>query len=260
LNANNPAPIGEIRAGLETPTGMAVDATHLLYVANNTDNKNISHIKAIPYFVSVYAPGSGFPETMYSQDLRHPTDVAVGADGTVYVASFADGYVTEYPPGSQTPSLHFLPPSGSALAVSLDSNNNLYVACATSNAVFEFPPGSTVGTNLGLVIGGEPHGMAFDTAGNLVVAVSKAPNGVSVIDVFSPGGTMPSSQIGGVFQPFMLTFDHSKRHLYVADYGSGNHDGGVFEFAYPSGTLVGKYSQGAASAAYGVAVNPPAPL
>jgi DNA-binding beta-propeller fold protein YncE len=259
LNTNNPAPIGEIRAGLETPTGMAVDSSHLLYVANNTDNKSLNHTKGTAYFVSVYAPGSGFPETMYSQDLHHPSDVAVGADGTVYVASYGDGYVTEYPPGSKTPSQHFQPPSGSPIAVALDANNNLYVACALANAVFEFPPGSTVGTNLGLVLGGEPHGMAFDTSGNLLVAVSKAPNSGSVVDVFAPGATMPSAQIGGVFQPFMIDFDQSKRHLYVADYGSGNHDGAVFEFAYPSGTLVGKYSQGAASAAYGVAVNPPAP-
>ena len=260
LNTNNPASIGEIRSGLETPTGMAVDTLHNLYVASNTDNRNVAHFKGVPYFVTVYAPGSGSVDLWYSIDLRHPTDVAVGNDGTVYVASFGDGYITEYPPGSATPSLHFQPPSGSPLAVALDANNNLYAACANTNQVYEFPPGSTQGTNLGLMLGGEPHGIAFDSSGNLVIAVSAAPNSGSVVDVFPPGNTKPSKQISGVFQPFMIAFDRSQRHLYVADYGSGNHDGGVFEFAYPAGTLVGKYAQGAASAAYGVAVNPPAPL
>src|ERR1700682_4298697 len=104
------------------------------------------------------------------------------------------------------------------------------------------------------------NGMAVDKQGNLLVAVSSAPNSGSVIDVFAPGNPNPSKQFGGVFQPFMIDLDRGEHHLYVADYGSGNHDGGVFEFSYPSGTLVNKYTQGAASEAYGVAVNPPAPF
>lgn len=256
LNANNPNPIGEIGIGILNPTGMAVDAAHRLYVADNTNNVSIGGIKHPPEYVMVFSPGSSSPGSTYWQDLRNPTDVAVGRDGTVYVAGFGDGYVTEYPAGNSTPSQHFLPPSGSAFAVALDAQNNLYVACTTANAIFEFAPGSTQGTDLGLILGGEPHGMTFDNNGNLLVAISLAPNSGSVVDVFPPGQKNPSKQIGGVFQPIMLDFDRSKRHLYVADYGSGNHDGGVFEFAYPSGTLEEKYTQGAASGAYGVAVNP----
>jgi sugar lactone lactonase YvrE len=258
LNTNNPPPIGEIALDVDTPTGMAVDGAANLYVANNTDRKIGGIKKGNPNLMPVYPAGGSSPVMTYFQDLHHPTDVVVGRDGVVYVASFGDGYVTEYPKGSMNPSLHFQAPSGSALTVALDAQNNLYVACANSNAVFKFPPGSTQGTNLGLVLSGEPHGMAFDRAGNLLVAVSTAPNAGSVIDVFPPGSTTPSKQIHGTFQPFMIDFDAAKRHLYVADYGSGNHDGGVFEFAYPSGTLVTKYAQGGASGAYGVAVNPPA--
>ena len=260
LNSADPAPIGEITLGIETPTGMAVDLSHRLYVADNTDNKNVGHTKNVGYFVMEYAPGATGPDIMYRQGLHHPTDVAVGSDGTVYAASFGDGYVTEYPPGSVIPSQHFLPPSGAPVALALDGANNLYVACANANAVYVYSPGSTQGTNLGLVVQGEPHGMAFDRGGNLLVAVSVAPNSGSVVDVFAPGQTQPSSHIAGVFQPFMIALDRSEKHLYVADYGSGNHDGGVFEFAYPSGTLIGKYTHGAASAAYGVAISPPAPL
>ncbi len=260
LNTADPAPIGEINAGLQTPTGMALDLSHRLYVADNTDNVNAGHSKRVPYFVMEYAPGESGPDTIYWQGLHNPTDVAAGGDGTIYVASFGDGYITEYPPGSEIPSQHFLPPSGHALALALDGANDLYVACASVNAVFKFPPGSTQGTNLGLVLQGEPHGMAFDSAGNLLVAVSAAPNSGSAVDIFAPGQTQPSTQIGGVFQPFMLDLDRSEHHLYVADFGSGNHDGAVFEFAYPSGNLISKYTHGAASAAYGVAVNPPAAL
>lgn len=258
LNASDPAPIGEIISAIDTPTGMALDAAHNLYVANNQARTVGGVKKGIPDLVPVYPSGSDLPSTAYFEDVHHPTDVVVGGDGTVYVASFGDGYVVEYPNGSLTPSLHFKAPSGSAFAVALDAQNNLYVACTNTNTVYEFPPGSTQGTNLGLVLNGEPHGMAFDGSGNLLVAVSTAPRSGSVVDVFTPGSKTPSKQITGTFQPFMIAFDKNRRHLYVADIGSGNHDGAVFEFAYPSGTLVNKYTQGGASAAYGVAVNPPA--
>jgi hypothetical protein len=258
LNTNNPAPIGEITSGIYSPTGMA-ESSQELYVANNSRPINADFTKGIPESVTVYAPGSGSPDMTYSQDLLTPTDVVVGRDGIVYVAGYGDGYVTEYPQGSKTPSLHFRPPSGSPVAVALDAHNNLYVACALTNTVFKFSPGSTQGTNLLLALNGEPHGMAFDSRGNLLIADSSAPNSGSAVEVFPPGKKKPSKRIGGVFQPFMIALDRSERHLYVADIASGNHDGAVFEFSYPSGTLVGKYSQGAASAAYGVAVNPTAP-
>jgi DNA-binding beta-propeller fold protein YncE len=260
LNSANPPPIGSMTIGLFVPTGMALDASHTLYVANNSAFPNGAHFKGAADFVMTYEAGASVPEAAYWLDLRNPTDVKVGPDGTAYVAGLGDGFVTEYSAGSNLPSQHFHPPSGSALALTLDAQNNLYVACANSNAVFKFAPGSTQGTNLGLVINGEPHGMAVDKNGNLLVAVSAAPSSGSVVDVFAPGKTTPSAQIGGVFQPFMIALDRSEHHLYVADYGSGNHDGGVFEFSYPSGTLISKYVQGAASEAYGVAVNPPAPF
>lgn len=259
LNAGgDPAPIGQIRSGLQTPTGMALDFSHKLYVANNTDNAYAGYAKGVPEFVTVFARGGDSPESTYWQDLRNPTDVVIGSDGTVYVAGVGDGYITEYPAGSILPSQHFRPPSGNAIAVALDAQNNLYVACTTANAVFEFQPDSTQGTNLGLVLGGEPHGMAIDRHGNLLVAVSAAPNSGSAVDIFAPGTTEPAAQFGGVFQPFMIDLDKTEQHLYVADIGSGNHDGAVFEYAYPSGKLVGKYTQGAASAAYGIALNPAA--
>jgi len=257
LNTADPSPIGSIVQQVYVPTGMAVDAAHDLLVANNETPITPTIGKGLPTHVNVYPPGADRPSGSYWQDLDHPTDVAVGVDGTVYVASFGDGSVTEYAPGSNTPSLHFQPPSGSALAIALDAHNNLYVACATSNLVFEFAPGSTQGTNLGLVLGGEPHGMAFDAGGDLIVAVSMAPNSGSVVDVFSPGSKTPFQKITGTFQPFMIALDKGQCHLYVADFGSGNHDGAVFEFTYPGGRLVTKYSKGGASGAYGVGVSPP---
>ena len=259
LDTMNPSQIGEITEDINAPAGMAVDAAHRLYVTDNELKPITAHMKGLPSLVPVFPAGSETPSRIYFHGIDHPTDVVVGADGTVYIDNFGDGIVAEYPKGSQRPSLEFTAPAGMAFSLALDAANDLYVASTNVNAVYKYDPGSSHGANLGLVLGGEPHGMAFDSSGNLVVAVSKAPGSGSVIDVFQPGKTSPSKQIFGTFQPFMIAFDKSKSHLYVADFGSGNHDGGVFEFAYPSGTLITEYTQGGASEPYGVAVNPPAP-
>ena len=259
LDVPDPSPIGEITTDITVPAGMAIDSAHRLYVANNTLKPITAHVKGLPSMVPVFPAGSATPSRVYFHGVFHPTDVVVGHDGTVYVDDFGDGVIAEYPKGSRAPSLEFSAPAGTAFGVALDAADDLYVSCTTVNAVYKFAPRSTHGTNLGLALGGEPHGMAFDSAGDLVVAVSTAPGSGSTIDVFPPGKTKPSNQIAGTFQPFMIAFDKSKSHLYVADFGSGNHDGGVFEFAYPAGTLITEYTHGGASGAYGVAINPPAP-
>lgn len=257
LNTPDPAPIGELVLGIYSPTGLALDSGKNLYVADN-ETPLILIPKHQTNAVNVFAKGASSPFEEYVTDVHNPTDVVVGADGTIYVASFGDGYVTEFQPPSKTPSLHFQPPSGSAFSLALDANNNLYVACTISNAIYKFAPGSTQGTNLGLVLKGEPHGMVFDNAGDLLVADSVAPNQGSSVDVFPPGSSTPSKTIGGTFQPFMIALDAGNHHLYVADFGSGNHDGAVYEFAYPSGRMLTAYRKGAAQGAYGVATNPAA--
>jgi hypothetical protein len=57
----------------------------------------------------------------------------------------------------------------------------------------------------------------------------------------------------------MVALSRSGSRLFVADYGTGNNDGGVFVYAYPAGTLLFKDTQGAAAGAYGVAIDPSAP-
>src|SRR5690348_5697254 len=145
LNTSDPAPIGEIVQGVDIPMGLALDGSKNLYVADN-ETPLILIPKHQTDAVTVFAKGASSPFESYFLDVHNPTDVLVGSDGTVYVASFGDGYVTEFAPGSKTPSLHFKPPSGSAFSLALDAHDNLYVACTISNAVYEFAPGSTQGT------------------------------------------------------------------------------------------------------------------
>lgn len=254
---NNPRPVGEIVTGLSAPTGMAVDTGGNVYVCNNAgksgrDKNNV-------WTVTVYKRGQTAPFRTYSDGVRSPVDVAVAPDGTAYIANFSSA-VTVYPPNSIHPSRTLVAPSGEApVGIALDALGDAFVSYVNQSgggAVYEYAPGQSTGSNIGIVFAGEPHGLAVDNAGNLVVAVSKAPSPGSLIEVFAPGGKQPKMTLTGPFQPFMLAFSQHGRRLFAADFGSGNNDGGVFEYSYPSGALIAKDTKGAAASAYGVAVDP----
>ncbi len=255
----NPSPRMQITSGLNAPTGMAVDASGNLYVCNNagTATKRRGFGKGT-WTVSVYHRGETTPFEAYTTGVWNPVDVAIASDGTVYIANYSSA-VTVYPPASLQPSHSLAGPSGeSPLGLAFDAQGNIYVSYvnpSTGGAIYKYAPGQTTGSDLGIIFSGSPHGLAVDRSGNLIVAVSTAPSPGSSIEVFAPGKSHPKKTIRATFQPFMLTLGKDRHQLLVADYGSGNGDGGVFRFSYPSGTLLGEDSRGPAGSAYGVALD-----
>lgn len=259
--ANNPKPIGEITSSLYAPTGMAVDDSGNVYVCNNAGSSvglPAGKEKGV-WRVTVYKRGATLPFRVYVTGVWDPVDVAVARDGTVYIANISSA-VTVYPPNSTQPSGTLTGPSGqSPLGVAFDAAGNTFVSYVNPSgggSIYQYAPGQNTGSNLGITFTGSPHGLAVDRSGNLVVAVSNAPNPGSAILVFAPGSKQPNMTIAGPFQPFMLAFSRNGARLFAADYGSGNNDGAVFVYSYPSGTLLFKDTQGAAADGYGVAVDP----
>jgi len=253
--AKNPNPVNRITAGVLAPAGLAVDATGNVYVADNAGQGVKGHVF---WTVTVYARGGSSIIRTYKEGVKTPTDVAVGADGTVYVANLVSA-VTVYAPGSLHPSRTLEAPSGdSPVAVAADAKGNVFVSYVnqTSGAIYDYAPGRTQGRNLGISFSGNPHGLALDRSGDLIVAVSNAPNPGSSVEVFAPGSIKPKLTLSGPFQPFMIALDRKEGRLFVADYGSGNDDGGVYVYSYPAGTLLYKDTAGAAAGAYGVAIDP----
>lgn len=238
--------LGQITDGISGPNGMVVDAAGDLFVAN-VDNQTVTE----------YPPGSTKPSKTYTngfnQRLTNPLNVTVGSDGTLYLVNYIGNgsQVLEYPNGSLNPSLA-IPINGGAEGLALDTSNNLYVSYngQVSGRILKFAPGSTVGTDLGISLG-FAGGLTFDGNANLVACDQTAP----AIDIFPPGATNPSRVIKqGFTDPYHIAFGQHFHRLYVADSAADN----LLIYSYPAGTISGKIHR--KFTAYGVAVNPAAPL
>jgi hypothetical protein len=240
------AHLGQITDGLSGPNGMVVDAAGDLFVAN-VDNQTVTE----------YPPGSTKPSRTYTkgfnQRLTNPLNVTVGTDGTLYLVNYIGNgsQVLEYPSGSVKPSLA-IAVNGGAEGLALDTSNNLFVSYngQAGGRILKFAPGSTTGTDLGISLG-FAGGLAFDGNANLVACDQTAP----AIDIFPPGATKPSRTIThGLRDPYHIAFGQHFHRLYVADSVADN----LPIFSYPAGTILSEIHR--KFTAYGVAVNPAAPL
>jgi sugar lactone lactonase YvrE len=223
-------PIATITNGIVFPDGLATDSSGNLYV---TDSGKYNG----EWVVQRYAPGSTSPGETYATDLSEPSGIAIGKDGTMYIANFNDGssgWVAVYPRGSESKEYRLSDFSGGApVSVALDLKQNLYVMYALGNqgssAVNEYKPGAKTGKNLNLDFA-YGAGIQVDSEGNLLVVQQVLP---SEILVFSPGTTQPSHAIilpnGG--EPYGLALNRGSKLLFAGD-AIGNV---VDRFAYPSG-------------------------
>lgn len=238
----NPAPIGQITSGIAGPDGLFVDRNGTLYVCNFGAGT-----------VTEYPAGQTVPSKTLTGTIG-PKYVTAGNDGTVYVSDFANGSngkVYEYAGGSTTPtaSISITPyPAG----IALDSHNRLYVAYGDSAhsdlEVLRFAPGKTRGKNLGIHQKyGNPGGMTIDNKQDLVIA----DQAFAQVDIFPPGATLPSKQIGGFNLAYQIALNKADTRLWVSDpFGPS-----VQQVTYPGGTKTQSRSN-SLSGAFGVATSP----
>jgi serine/threonine-protein kinase len=239
----NPAPIGAITQGINSPTGLFVDRHGTLYVCNSGAAN-----------VTVYPKGSLSPSKTLTGAGVTTLDVVVGKDGTVYVSDFNEGYdghVFEYANGSTTPTTT-ITLKGYPAGLALDNSNNLYVAYQKTNnagTVLKFKPGSIRGHDLVLpivLVGGA----TVDSRGDLLVADQSNPN--PHVDVFPPGAKIPSQTIGGFPLVLDIALNHDNTHLYVTQ---NQNPAIVYEVSYPGGTILKQITK-SLTAIYGVATSP----
>ncbi len=212
LNESPSAAIAGTNSGLSGPSGIALDASRNIYVANEGYNGKTSTYGS----VTVYPAGSNdllLPlATIGSLDtgLSAPVGIALDSSGNIIVTN--DGgnngggdSVTVYAPGSDA--------SGAPLAVfntglitlvgiAVDGSGNFYFADQSDDLVAVFPPGGS-GTPVALaVIRGDntglnaPTGIALDGAGNIYVT-NEATNTVTEYPAESGGNVAPIATIAG---------------------------------------------------------------
>ena len=217
--------------------------------------------------VLVFAKGSttSTPSLTLFDPGEKPEDVAVGSDGTKYVANYSasgggPGSVSIYAPGSTTPTSS-ITELFTVSGITLDAAGNLYVS---GSGVTKYAPGQTSGgKNLNLIgpRGGGPEGLEFDSKGNLAVSYQIIDFQKGAVWIYAPAKTKASTKIGlGYKIPYYFAFDAAFHNLtVVADivYSSVGH-GTVDFFSYPRHKLLGSVTRNN-QVLVGVTTSPEAP-
>jgi len=251
--------LGVLSGSFSGPTGMAVDGQGTLYVANAGGE------------IVEYAKEGTQPSTVLNDPGYWANAVAVGSDGTVYVANlFKDeqgsgqgaGNVVAFAPGSTSPTetfndSHFFYVTG----VAVDGQNDLFVSYdegtsknpTRTGRVVEFVKGSSNPTEIISVPGPRKnsgtYALALDKTGDVVVAAY----GAGAFYVYDPGNPKPIRSFGsGPAIVNGMAFDATGSSLFSSELGTNALD--IFDYAdgKMSGTIRLKFSDG-----YGVAVDPP---
>jgi WD40 repeat protein len=233
---NNPV-AGSLSGSLSNPWGMAVDKSGDLYVANAEDEN-----------VLVYAKGSTSPTSTLADTSKFPCDVAIGSDGTVYVANGsgpigADGDIVIYKSGATQPyqtlaNGHFLHVAG----VALDKSGNVFAsyngqADGTGGVVEFHAPKFTNTTNMHVKLG-YAGGVGFDAKGHLLVIDQEGPT----LNVYNVGKRKALAELTLPGTSWFFAFNQDSTQLYVADSQLGEID--IFRYTPTALKQINKITNG----------------
>ncbi len=175
-------------AELNDPTGVAVDASGDMFIADSGNNV-IREVTPSGIITTVAGNGtagySGDGGAATSAELNDPTGVAVDLSGNLFIADSANNVIREVSGGkistvAGTGKAGYTGDGHAATAaelndpqgVAVDSSGNLFIADSRNNVIREVSGGtiSTVAATAGVL--NDPQGVTVDSSGNLFIADS----------------------------------------------------------------------------------------
>lgn len=220
-------------ATFSQPSGMAVDAAGIMYVA---DSANHAIRKIDPSGVVSTLAGNGTANFTNSTDgaaaaFDTPTGVAVDAAGNVYVADSRNNSIRKISSsGSVTTlagrSLGFADGAGAEAkfshptGVAVDAAGNVYVADTANGAIRKITPAGVV-TTLVRQAQSAPTGVAVDKSGIVYAVYSGIAYGSHPVRMITPAGAqsnlfVPTGGDGASFNPWGVAVD-AAGNVYVTD-------------------------------------------
>jgi cysteine-rich repeat protein len=247
-------------AQLSYPNGVALDAAGNLYISE-WGNDRIRRVAATGIITTLAGTTAGFAgdggQAAVAQ-LAGPEGVAVGADGTVYVADGGNYRLRAIAPtgvittvaGNGSPFATADAPATSVsipypYAVAADSAGSLYISDVDSSSILRVDPSGVLTTVVGIAGGGfggdggdarqallsAPWGISIDPAGNLLIADSandriRRVDTNGIITTIAGNGTRGFGGDGGLATSAALNIPYavagdSDGNVYIAD--SSNH-------------------------------------
>jgi sugar lactone lactonase YvrE len=227
------------------PTGVAIDSSGNVYVADNTTK--IRKITSAGIVTTLAGSIRGFANgTGNAAQFNFPAGVAVDSSGNLYVGDSDNNKIRKITPAGVVSTLAgsvsgFADGTGSAakfdhpLGVAVDSSGNVYVADQNNHKIRKITSAGVVSTLAGSVSGfadgtgsaakfNSPIGVAVDSSGNVYVGdtlnfkIRKiTPAGVVTTIAGSTGGYADGTGSAAKFnRPYGVAVD-SSGNVYVAD-------------------------------------------
>lgn len=237
------------------PDGIATDADGNLYVTD----EGVATEGVTPGDIKFYPKGSTEYTRLIVPADWVPFDIAVGGDGTLYVANiapvgyFSPGSVSIYPPKASLPSRVLNLKNFQVLGITLHRHTKtIYVSYAATGGgggrVAEFRRARGNAIDLGVSYP-EPWGILEDGSNELLVC-----DGAGTIEVYAESDGHLVRQIPVPNGAMWLAFNESRSRLYVSNFET------VEILSYPAGKVLGSINnQGWSKTSYptGLADWPP---
>jgi uncharacterized protein (TIGR03437 family) len=239
-----------VRAMLNQPQGVAVDSSGNVFIAD-TGNEVIREVNSSGVINTIAGTGNignygdGGPATAATLDT--PTDIAMGASGTVYIANAStDGYKDARirlltPASGAVPSISangVVPVFSTSTSIATGSWISIYgsnLASATSNWNGDFP------TNLGQVavtIDSRPAYLWFVSPTQINAQVPDDSNtGTVNVSVSTPGGTSTTTVTLSEYAPSFSLLNSKYPAAIVLTPGSPGNSGNGYDIIGPVGAF-----------------------